>query len=961
MNSPTSFPSRSGTIKSVSGFPGASSRQPKSSISQSAIPAARSAQKKSQDDFTKSLQQQIYLLELETRYLRSNKSLAAKEATEDVTAIKKQQHAATIATLQTQVATLTHEVAAITAAKSSVASQLAEVLAALDSERRSHARAAADAKAQLEARAAEISRQNATIARNKQAAENALTAASQAKMEAADWKGKVEERAAEVKMDVRPPDDHAATVQQLQARITAHEAAAAKSAATIRHLELTLVHETEARKRADAELQLALTESAANAARASAADGALASQGRDRDAKLAAAVEGHRSAEAAAKEAQAALTAARAGAKTREDQLAGLRAEHAVRSADAERLVAELAAERERAEYEQATAAHVRSELARIASEAADVRAMASGLEARATRAERDRDAAAAEALSVATELRDWRRRGDQWRRAADVIERERYLYGSVPFERWILLPACALIQMSVGSFYAWSVYNSAVANIMNNGNMDPDAPGHVSTELIAETFYVSVAFFGVATCVAGPWLERYGPKRMSLIGAALFFAGNLLSALACSLRSIALLYLGYGFFGGLGIGMSYLIPVAVLQQWYPDRKGFSAGISVGSFGLGSVIASFSQAALLSQLAPVKTFIVLGSVYFCVHGLASLLLRFPPPDYHVNATQMHLLKDQDHGDHIAGGHVVPKQGAAQPATQTTVRDAEQGTAVPLAHDHQDEMVADPMHNLRSHEMPEDGSHPHVLLGSAPMQEHEFVDDAKSLNFWIIYAFFFLSVIPGLVIVSRAANMVTASFGQTTSTSTWVVGVNGMFNVVGRLVSGILSDKVSRLNLVGCYIIYSIIVMVTMYISLSQNIFGLFIYSMWSLTGAYGATCAVIPGIIGDVFGSGHIGALYGLQMTAWAAGGVIGGVGFTALIEQQKSAGVSYSHVYDVCLFSMIPLAAIGFCVVMMFKLKRSRNKKAVTHPMHTQVAISSTTGGRYPTHAADLNIGHAH
>jgi len=51
-------------------------------------------------------------------------------------------------------------------------------------------------------------------------------------------------------------------------------------------------------------------------------------------------------------------------------------------------------------------------------------------------------------------------------------------------------------------------------------------------------------------------------------------------------------LYLSYGLIGGIGLGFSYIVPVAVLVKWFPERRGLITGIAVGGFGAGALITA---------------------------------------------------------------------------------------------------------------------------------------------------------------------------------------------------------------------------------------------------------------------------------------------------------------------------------------------------------------------------------
>jgi MFS family permease len=411
---------------------------------------------------------------------------------------------------------------------------------------------------------------------------------------------------------------------------------------------------------------------------------------------------------------------------------------------------------------------------------------------------------------------------------------------------------------------------------------------GDASEESISETFYIAVAFFGLSCCLGGPLLGRYGPRLIASVGVTLFMLGQSIAALACFIQNVPLLYIGYGFFGGMGIGTAYICPISVLQKWFPERRGFAAGLAVGAFGSGSVIASFIQNALLVALDPVYTFLIMGTGFFLFSFPGAQLLRFPPSNPKPKVQEM--AQASMSADSIG----VKTLGSTSDANTTTLTDSK--------------------------------------LSISPVKtENELVDALSSPQYWMIYFTFFFAVMPGLVMVSRLADVTKSVFKQSASTATWVVGVNGIFNVLGRVVFGTGSDRFGR---VPCYFLsvaLQILCLIGLIISIHQSKFELFLASIWMLTAGYGGVLGLTPGLISDIFGVNHIGALYGVAMTAFAAGGVIGGVTFNKVIGHQREMGTPNQRIYDSCIYSMIPIVSIAGILLIMQRWYTNRAKSTST------------------------------
>lgn len=193
---------------------------------------------------------------------------------------------------------------------------------------------------------------------------------------------------------------------------------------------------------------------------------------------------------------------------------------------------------------------------------------------------------------------------------------------------RWILVAAALLLQCALGSVYAWSVFASALRR--------PEALGLGATQATLP-FTVTIGMIFVGSFLGGRLQDRVGPRPVALAGGLIYAAGHLLAALARSAADLWLLVLGYGVVTGFGLGFAYIVPIAMLQKWFPDRRALITGLAVAGFGFGAVVtAPLAQWLIaLDPTRPTWAFLPLGLGYAVLAGGGALLFRNPPPGYAV--------------------------------------------------------------------------------------------------------------------------------------------------------------------------------------------------------------------------------------------------------------------------------------------------------------------------------------
>jgi len=183
---------------------------------------------------------------------------------------------------------------------------------------------------------------------------------------------------------------------------------------------------------------------------------------------------------------------------------------------------------------------------------------------------------------------------------------------------RWGIAVAGFFMQMALGAVYAWSVFRTPLMERF-----------HWSISQVTLTFTICILVCGFSAFLGGLWLNRSGnPRRVALTGGFLYGLGVFLSSY--STNGLWWLYLSYGLIGGLGLGAGYIIPIAVLVKWFPDRRGLITGIAVGGFGAGALITAPLATLFIKSMGVLNTFAYLGIIYLVVVMAAAFFMKNPP-------------------------------------------------------------------------------------------------------------------------------------------------------------------------------------------------------------------------------------------------------------------------------------------------------------------------------------------
>lgn len=394
---------------------------------------------------------------------------------------------------------------------------------------------------------------------------------------------------------------------------------------------------------------------------------------------------------------------------------------------------------------------------------------------------------------------------------------------------RWFICFLGVALQICLGTAYAWSYFQKPLG----------DAFGW-SNSMTAWAFCLAICFLGLSAAWGGTKLASVGPSRLAMAGGVLFSLGYLLGALALSMKSPVLLFVGYGVIGGCGLGLGYVTPVATVAKWFPDKKGLSTGLVIMGFGLGALAMSKLFAPLLYEYfragldlvyitidgKPVlqnpevlqgiltRLFAALGIIFLFLTVPIAWFLRNPPNGYTPSGW-------------------IPPTDAAKPKTDA----------------------------------------------SAQLSARDCILSSRFLLMWLV---FFCNITAGISIIGFQSPMfqdlwrridgsldieTLAVYGAT------LIAVTSLFNGIGRLFWAWMSDRMGRSRTFSVMLGSQILVFAVLAMTVNPWVFAmLFCYILLCYGGGFGT----MPSFVLDVFGAELMPIVYGMILTAWSAAGIIG-------------------------------------------------------------------------------------
>ena len=188
-----------------------------------------------------------------------------------------------------------------------------------------------------------------------------------------------------------------------------------------------------------------------------------------------------------------------------------------------------------------------------------------------------------------------------------------------------MILAAASLINLCLGSIYAWSVFAAPLAAKLTALT----GVEHTAAQL-AIVFTVANSI-GPITMISGGYItDKMGPKLVIFTGGIMFAVGMIFTGLATSLT---MLIVTYGLILGLGLGMAYGCTINNTVKFFPDKKGLVGGVATASYGLSSVLIPPIANALNNSVGITQSIVFIGIFFLVVIVLCSLFIIKCPADY----------------------------------------------------------------------------------------------------------------------------------------------------------------------------------------------------------------------------------------------------------------------------------------------------------------------------------------
>lgn len=184
-------------------------------------------------------------------------------------------------------------------------------------------------------------------------------------------------------------------------------------------------------------------------------------------------------------------------------------------------------------------------------------------------------------------------------------------------FYGWIVVAAAfAVTFVGFGCAYTFSAFVPALQHDFQ-----------ASRGSVSLVFSLAGFLYFALGSVSGPLADRWGARRLAMLGMLLVGAGLALAGVAQHLSAV---YAAYGLGVGLGIGCAYVPALGAVQRWFVRRRGVASGLAVSGIGVGTLVMPPFATMLIDALGWRSAYLTLGCGAAVVGiGMAAFIANDP--------------------------------------------------------------------------------------------------------------------------------------------------------------------------------------------------------------------------------------------------------------------------------------------------------------------------------------------
>ncbi|MEL0657512.1 MFS transporter [Psychromonas arctica] len=356
--------------------------------------------------------------------------------------------------------------------------------------------------------------------------------------------------------------------------------------------------------------------------------------------------------------------------------------------------------------------------------------------------------------------------------------------------KKWLTLIGTVIAQFALGSVYTWSLFNSPLAEKINE-----------PVSQIAFSFGILSLALAFASSISGKLQDRFGVKNVTIGAGVLLGASLLLASHATNLIS---LYICIGLLVGFADGTGYLMTLSNCVKYFPQHKGLVSACAIGAYGLGSLGFKFINMYLLTHFSLAQAFSAWGMIAMVMVIFGGLLMSDAPK---------------------------------QTVEATT---------------------------NKQHKLPTNSG------------EFTLSQTIRTPQFWMLATVFLSICMSGLYVIGVAKDIGENYIHLSVTSAATSVAVIAIANLAGRLVLGVLSDKVERIKVISFAILVS-------FAGVASLIFGepssnVFYFAVACIAFSFGGTITVFPSLISDFFGLNNLTKNYGVIYLGFGIGSITGSI-----------------------------------------------------------------------------------